>query len=181
VICFACDREERIQDYIRTGELGSQLVMEAVLADDRIGDPSNRRLAGLRQDVVMFYYRHEETLREIASKNRQIVQKARELGARLAELDRYYQASDKRGHSGETDTYKALLWGSAGRVLLTLQDRERPGKFGGAWVTLIFAEGDPAKNGVHGYCGTFEEVMDLLSEATENFPEMKPNSDVSFV
>jgi len=186
VICDACDQSDRIHAYKTTGEMSSRLVTEAVLCDmhwNEFGGESKR----LRDTVRAYYTNHKDVLLEVAEKNKKITARAREweeknwIGA--DKLQGFYQKSPARGHSVETETYKALLWGSAGRVLLTLQDRYPQGnpnsKFGGAWITLIFDEDSPeCRGGVQGYCATFDEAMGLLNAAFDKFPKMKQDDEV---
>lgn len=144
-------------------------------------------LGRLRPEAVTFYLAHRDVLLEIAAHNDRIVGRARQWEERhwIGEgcLQGYYRRSSSRGHSAETGTLKALLWGSAGRVLLTLKDTlpagHPEGKFGGAWITLIFDESaDHCRGGVQGYCATAEEALGLL-DAAEYLPPMRPDKSVT--
>lgn len=180
VLCYACDKEELLARYLATGELTSSLVMTAVMAREH----ARHGFGNIRPEVCDFHVRNWKTLRTAAEANDEITAAGRrfEEAVWMPRLKAYYAASN-RGHSGETGHLKALLWGCAGRVLLTLQDRFHQGhessKYGGAWVTLIFDEtSDEPRGGVQGYCATKGEALDLLRDATTDFPELKPDNGV---
>lgn len=187
VICEACDRDEMLQAYRDNGELCSRLVLTALLAEDRIKDG---RLDGLREDIRIYYTNHGDDLLKVAEDARVIWRYARrwELKHWLGEdkLQGYYRKSEDRGHGGESGLVKVLMWGSAGRVLLTIQDKVVLGSrtFRGAWITLIFSEDSTtARGGVQGQAGTLAEILGLLEESSRAMPKMKmqPDEEVSFV
>ncbi len=185
VICPACDRYERIRNYKKTGEMNSSLVMDAVLAQHRFG--SKNGFDGIRSEIAAYYRNFKKELLEIAEKNDRITKSARkwEKIYWLGKLQKYYKENSARGHSAQTETTKVLLWGSAGRVLLTLQDRYPAGnkksKFNGAWITLIFDESaDYCRGGVQGYCATVEEAIGLIA-SVHPLPEVKPDNKVSLL
>lgn len=189
VICDACDQSDRIHAYKTTGEMSSRLVMEATMADmywnEYGGDMSRLR------DVVRAYYTNQkDVLLEVAAKNKQISQRAREFEEKHWIGDKGLQGFMRRapgnGQSAETETFKAMMFATAGRVLLTLQDRYPQGnpksKFGGAHITLIFDETSPeCRGGVQSYCATFEEAMGLLNAAYDNFPTLERDDEVSVI
>ena len=67
--------------------------------------------------------------------------------------------------------------------MITIQDTKvkGKGKFGGAMITLITADGDvAAKLGVQGIWATKEEAIGLLWHAVYKLPKLKADSKVSF-
>lgn len=67
-----------------------------------------------------------------------------------------------------------LLWGSAGRVLLTLEDSLLQGdplaRYDGATLTLIFDEDSPAaRGGIQSLAATADEAERLLLDAMAHF------------
>ena len=85
--------------------------------------------------------------------------------------------------SAELPKMKVMLGGSAGRVLLTLQDRfaqgHAEGIYGGAWVSLIFDEdSEYPRGGVQGQCATRDEAVGLIQAVIDNMPVLKPNNNI---
>lgn len=82
---------------------------------------------------------------------------------------------DGSGCSAELPKMKIMMLSSAGRVLLTLQDRfaqNHPESiYGGAWVSLIFDEssGYP-RGGVQGQCATRDEAVSLIQAVIDDMP-----------
>lgn len=186
VICPACDEDEGIWEYKKTGEMTSRLVVQAVLAKCAFGYKDG--LSNLRRTTAAFYEQQKETLLEIAAKNDQITERAREWELKhwFGGLQKMYKDSPARGHSGHNRVCKVLLWGCAGRVMVTISDRynkdNKKSKFGGAWISLIFDEDSPtARGGVQGYCATLEEALGLLDASSKDLPALKPDKKVTML
>ncbi len=185
-ICNPCVRDEMMYKYQTSKEITTSLMAEACMAEMYLTGECD--LDRLRASVVSFMERHEKALLEVARASKEIQEAERvfENSVWLPRLQKYYQNSDSRGHSGNGDGFRALLWGSAGRVLLTLQDLhgvDHPdSKFGGAHITLIFDEtANYARGGIQSLCATKEEALKLVKAATENFPVLAPDSEVSVI
>lgn len=93
---------------------------------------------------------------------------------RLARLDEDNSIIDKM---------KILMGGSAGRVLITMQDRfaqnNPESKYGGAWVTLIFDESaEWPRGGVQGHCGTKDEIVRLIQDCIDHMPTLTKDSSI---
>lgn len=76
---------------------------------------------------------------------------------------------------------KIMMGGSAGRVLLTIQDRYSQGDprsiYGGAWVTLIFDEtSEYPRGGVQGHCATKDEALRLIQDCIDYMPALFPDN-----
>ena len=86
--------------------------------------------------------------------------------------------------SAETTKMKVMLGASAGRVLLTLQDRfaqHHPESiYGGAWISLIFDESSPnPRGGIQGHCATKNEAVALIQSVIDDMPTLKHDSGIS--
>lgn len=163
--------DEAFAKYHATKEITTSLMIDASLHDCRVQDG---RWSGLRTDVLEYSLKHYETLREIAKAVEAISAKAREFErvCWLGKIQSYYSNSTARGHSRTHDGCKMMLWGCAGRVLLTLQDKypqsDRRAAYGGANLTLIFDEtSEEARGGVQSLCATKEEALALLQAAMD--------------
>lgn len=98
-------------------------------------------------------------------------------------LDRLARHDDQSMKA--TEHLKVLMGGSAGRVLITIQDRFPQGHpdsiYGGASVTIIFDESSPyPRGGVQNQCGTRDEVVGLIQACIDDMPALIPDSDVGF-
>lgn len=192
--CSTCRDHERVEEYEQTGLLTSGLTVLATLADCRKGDTAH-----LREEVVRFYREKATILEKVMTAHQKIRRAAKLLEISLwlgrpdiaedvtetvcslrllqavpdipeSALVKYYDRADKRGHHAHHPRLKVLLWGSAGRVLLTLQDKFGQGNpraaYDGAHLTLIFEEGArQANGGVHSLCGTEKECLAILRDA----------------
>ena len=182
-ICWLCSQLDRMANYLLDEEISSKLMTDAVLCRIHVEENEWKSLHRLRSDVQTFYTAFSKQLVQIARDVDDIHAKGREFEVKhwLPTLRQYYNKSDGRGHCGEGDGWKALMWGSAGRVLLTLSDVKPKGigKFGGAWITLIFDDSaDYARGGIQGLCATKGEALALLQVAIDNLPEMKADKEV---
>lgn len=71
-------------------------------------------------------------------------------------IQTYYSKSKARGHSFKCKDYKALLWGCAGRVLITLR------KDLNVELSMIYDEGSKyPRSGIQDMSGTGEEILQL--------------------
>ncbi len=101
-------------------------------------------------------------------------------------LQLYYREAVTTGNSFTTPDFKAMLMGSAGRVLLTVRDSRASGhpdaKFDGANITLIFDEdAKHPRGGIQSLCGTKSECLGLLKALRDSYPmNFKPDREVSF-
>lgn len=118
---------------------------------------------------------------ELGQKNWEAVEKLQRNEPRIpptAGLQKLYHDSSC-GLKGVNEDFTVMMCGSAGRVLVTIQDNERHGKFNGAWITMIFDEtADYPRGGVQSQCGTKEELLSLLTAASDNLPELKTDDNV---
>ena len=80
--------------------------------------------------------------------------------------------------SAELPGMTVKLGSTAGRVLLTLQDRHPQGhpesKYGGAWISLIFDETAKwPRGGIQGQCATRDEAVGLIQAVIDEMPILK--------
>lgn len=96
----------------------------------------------------------------------------------------YYTKAKGAGHEFVTPDFKALMLGTAGRLLITLQDTRSEGdkeaKFNGANITLIFDEdSDHPRGGIQSLVGTKDECLALLKAFRESDVKFTPSDSVS--
>ena len=182
-MCEPCMQNLRVKEYHDGGgEISTKLWMDATLMDCHHGDYGR-----LRPDVAEFYGKNETVLRKVFDDMEEVKthMKAFETKHWLPWIQKYYNESDDRGHKCSLKECDVLLWGCAGRVLITVKDKYPKGnpksKFGGAWISMIFDEtSKEARGGIQGLCATKEEAIALLEAAME-MPKksFKPDSEVT--
>ena len=181
-ICWLCAQGEKMYQYTQTGEISSSLMSDAVMCRIHVEEYKDD-FQGIRRDVAYHYRNYAKELVQIAHDCDEIHAKGREFEEKhwLPKLRKYWNDSTERGHGATTEDWKILMSGAAGRVLITLQDTkpQGQGKFGGAWITLIFDDSaDYARGGIQGMCATKEEALGLIQAAIDNLPEIKADSEV---
>lgn len=181
-ICYRCSQIEQVEEYKRNGEISTSLMIDASMCAYHVKEGNS--FARLRTEVRHHYELYMHQLCHIAEDVEEIHKKEREFEEKhwLPRIRKYWNDSSARGHSFVTEDWKALMWGSAGRVLITIQDtkpKER-GKFGGAYISLIFDDSaDYARGGIQGICATKEEAMALMQVAIDGLGDFTPDNEVT--
>lgn len=152
----------------------------------RSGNPHN-------QEHEDWYKQHHNALLSIANAYDKFAELAVEFSnthwnaASRSNLQRYYNDTQDRGHRCDHKWFKVLLWGAAGRVMITIQDRypwgSRQSQFGGSIVTLKGEEEPRGLNDtlyVSGCAGSEREIIKLLNAAIRAPITMRPNSKVTW-
>lgn len=93
-------------------------------------------------------------------------------------VQNYYQISDRRGHKTRINGIDVLLWGSAGRVLITTEDAS-------SQVTLICIEDNPlgkSSMGVKSIEATADRAVEMIREVRLGYAAnpFKSDDQVSF-
>jgi hypothetical protein len=100
----------------------------------------------------------------------------------------FYSPLSKKAREAKTPLsalgpwFKVMVLSSAGRTLVTIQDRYKNGhkksRYNGAWVTLIQSEdSDRTKAGIQGICGTEEEIVSILRDFIALYRKLKFQND----
>lgn len=96
----------------------------------------------------------------------------------------YYNKSKFKGHSATTKDLKILVFGCAGRLLITIQDKRGvgEGRYDGAWITIIGPDlpHEKARPGVQGLAARKEEALALLRD-TMKLPALSVDKGVSII
>jgi hypothetical protein len=101
-----------------------------------------------------------------------------EFGLEMGEiaLKAYYDASDERGHRSIVDGLTCLLWGCAGRVLITIKDELESD----VDLTLILDESSEyPRGGIQSLNGTRDHCLELLERFRTVKHQFKPDSEVT--
>lgn len=140
VIYNGCDMD----DYKKDGVITTKIMMEGSLAKYYFEEGD---LGRLRAECREFYMQNKAPLLKVAedvSEINKLVDKFEEKHW-LPYLKKYWNDTDKRGHIADSRNCTIMMWGIAGRVLITA---EQPGSD----ITMIFSdyvatEEDIKKNG----------------------------------
>jgi len=179
-LCTSCVGNLRIKEYKEGGGLiSTQLWLDATMRN--CWDGAYDRV---RPDVADFYRENEDTLKKVFSDMEEVetVMKEFEKSQWLGWVQDYYNGTDIRGHSYKGDGFKALLWGCAGRVLVTLQGDD-DSKYKGDNITMIFDEDskDP-RGGIQGVYATKEHAINLIRDGMR-MPKnsFQPDKEVTII
>ena len=173
-VCERCAAKDRNDQYKKTKQITTALWTDAVLDRQQLHAKGSMKEKDFRVDITD----GDEIMRTMQACDELIGEFRRRhwMGGLCRQV---YEA--RSGLSGQAKDFKVLIMASAGRVLITIQDTKPKGKgkFGGAHITLITADGDvAAKLGVQGICATKEEAIGLLWHAVYKLPTMKVDRDV---
>lgn len=174
VLCLPCDEKRRIASYLSSRRLSTRLLTDAALwridVERLFGwgdkppaaflndDPERRRL--IRERLAEVDKGKEALYRELC-----VAQDALDQAIRLWDravwthwLQRWHKESQVRGGSAQIGDFKMLSWACAGRVMVTLEERDSS-------VTLLGYE-DEGGCGLRGVDATLGEALRLLDYAT---------------
>jgi hypothetical protein len=173
-ICFICYRKEAMEAYKRDNKITTKLLTEAALAECYFD--VNFNLNRIRKDIVDFCYANKKELKRIKQDSDEIHSYVDHFQSEVWDsyLGKYYKDSDNRGHSTKVGDTKILMWGSAGRVLITLEN-------GLDNVTMIFCESEVMRGGIQGIYATKENAIELIKTATIKNLEFKRDDEVSCI
>lgn len=183
IICFGCSKNEQIFHYNRNKIITTSLMIQSYTFYSYAKE-ATEKFENIRQTTKEFWEANYNSFMEIHDAVKEIQIKSREFELKqwLGKIQNLYRKSKFRGHRGIGDGWIALLWGSAGRVLFTMQDDEDNSKFDGANLTLIFDEtSNVARGGIQGINATKEQAIALLAQAINNLPKIKPNKKVGIL
>lgn len=176
-ICFLCSDWEYIEEYEKTKELSSKITLLATLAEGYITGRYDMK-DHIRSEYQFIYRLKGKTLLEAYNATKEIGNKIREFEEKqwLPIHKKYWNGTKNRGHSVKLNkNVKALMWGSAGRVLITLQDKTSD-------VTMIFTDEETQKTpngGLQGVHGTKEQALKLINTAIDTKFKFSRDDEVS--
>ena len=174
LLCDNCEVDDRIQEYRYTGEVSSHLSLEASMASYHYAEGHD--MSRLRADVRHFYTKYKKDLLEIAEGSKEIHKVIRQFEEKhwLPYIKKYWNDTDLRGHEAKVGKIKVMLWGCAGRVLITAERN--------ADITMIFSDEKSQKTangGQQGIHGSHKAVLEILQELVDaDKIKFKPNKDV---
>lgn len=180
VVCQPCGKAERMEEYRDTAVITTGLMTDAVMCQYHI-EERNGDLSNVRADVRLYYETYQSDLLAIAHAVEAVEEKGREFENKhwLPRLRTYYRDSSARGHEYAGDGWQMLMWGSAGRVLVTFRVVTNDGGTGES-VTLIFDDSSTtARGGVQGIDAKRDVALWLIQQAIDGSPKMKACKSVT--
>lgn len=163
VICDLCCRVDYMERYIKTRRISSSVSMDATLAAAYLIEGYS--MDRIREDRKHYYLKYETYLRELHHALEQIQFKVSKFDRKhwMKYLKQYYRDSTSRGHRAKVEDIDLLMWGSAGRVMITLDMPKDQ-------VTMIFTdskEDNECRGGYQSVDATAETANKLLDKVYE--------------
>lgn len=121
-------------------------------------------LSRLREDVRHFFIKYKKDLLEIAAGNKEITNAIHAFENKhwLPYLKKYWNDATKRGHETKIGNIKVMMWGSAGRVLITAERGKED-------ITMIFSDEQSqttANGGQQGIHGSQKSALEIIHTLT---------------
>ncbi len=179
-LCNSCVKNLRINEYKSSGgEITTQLWLDATMRN--CWDGAYERL---RDNVADFYRENEDTLKKVFSDMEEVSEVMKEFESKqwFGWVQEYYASTEIRGHSHKGDGFKAMLWGCAGRVLITIQG-DLDSKYKGGNITMIFDEDSKEpRGGIQGVYASKENAIELI-RAGMDMPKdcFQPDKEVTII
>jgi hypothetical protein len=165
LLCDNCEVDDRIQEYRDNGIVSSKLATEAAMAHYYLNESNDPNLYHLREEARHYYLKYKKDLLEIAEGNKKIGSAITEFEKKhwLPYIKKYWNDASMRGHEAKIDGMKVMMWGSAGRVLITIQKGEHD-------VTMIFSDYEKQttpNGGQQGINAPVSVALDMIEAATK--------------
>lgn len=160
LICDNCEVDDRIQAYRDTKIVDTKLSSEAWMAQYYL--EKDGTLSQIREDSRRFFLKYKKDLLEIAEGTDKIKTLINEFEAKhwLPYLKKYWNDTNERGHEAKVGKIKVLMWGCAGRVLITAERNKQS-------ITMIFTDEKSQitpNGGQQGIEATVENATSMLEE-----------------
>lgn len=169
VICITCNTVEYMDDYKKSGIITTKIMMEGSMAKYYFEETD---LSRLRPESREFYMQNKVPLLQVANDVQEIHKLVDEFEDKhwLPYIKKYWNDTDQRGHIADSKNCTIMMWGCAGRVLITA---EQPGSS----ITMIFSDyvateedikkyGDMMKQrgGIQGITAKKEDAIFIMQE-----------------
>lgn len=171
VICFDCDKREKVHEHIQTGHISTSFMMDCLMASmdllrnhfgrDKYDYQSEKQILEMlalderdcpEKDKLKLRV-HLSTVR-ISAKIKEFESKVWFKG-----LQDMVLATNERGISARKDAFKVLTWTGMGRTMITFEDDKSS-------VTCVADEtSKESRTGYHGISGTGEQALALIDRA----------------
>jgi len=188
VECLNCDRQSRMATYRKTKRLDNPIMLAAaffVNDEKSLLEPwmQDEWRAEQRADMRKRIAKEAEyaaDYREVAAAEEEIHSAikimAREVWSKW--LQSYYRKSTGRGHTATVNSIEMLVWGCAGRVVMTVNGKQ------GEDLSVIFDETSEepraGRQGIHATKDQAIKLLELVTAGSADFQAaIKPSDSVS--
>jgi hypothetical protein len=132
-----------MDDYKKSGIITTKVMMEGSMAKHYFEETD---LSRLRPESREFYMQNKGPLLKVANDVEEIHKLVAEFENKhwLPYIKKYWNDTDKRGHIADSSNCTIMMWGCAGRVLITA---EQPGSS----ITMIFSDYVASEEDVKNY------------------------------
>jgi hypothetical protein len=163
VICTTCNLVEYMDDYKKNGVITTKIMMEGSMAKYYFEETN---LSRLRPEIREFYMQNKVPLLKAANDVEEIKKLMDEFEDKhwLPYLKKYWNDSKERGHIADSNNCTIMMWGSAGRVLITAEEP-------GSSITMIFSDyvateedNMTQRGGIQGITATKEKAIAIMQE-----------------
>jgi len=190
VECLNCDQQSRMTAYRKTKRLDNQIMLAAaffVNDEKSLLEPwmQDEWRAEQRADMRKRIAKQAEyaaDYREVAAAEEEIHRAikimAREVWSKW--LQSYYRKSTGRGHAANVNGIEVLVWGCAGRVVMTINGKQ------GEDLSVIFDETSEepraGRQGIHATKDQAIKLLELVTAGSTDFQAaIKPSDSVSML
>jgi hypothetical protein len=169
VICYTCNLVEYMDDYKKSDVITTKIMMEGSMAKYYFEETD---LSRLRSEIREFYMQNKVPLLKVANDVVEIHKLVDEFEDKhwLPYIKKYWNDTDQRGHIAESKNCDVMMWGCAGRVLITAEEPRSS-------ITMIFSdyvvtEEDiklpyfmfKQRGGIQGITATKEKAIAIMKE-----------------
>ena len=169
VICYTCNLVEYMDDYKKNDIITTKIMIEGSMAKYYFEEAD---LSRLRTESREFYMQNKVPLLKIANDVAEISKLVGKFEDKhwLPYIKKYWNDSTERGHIADSRNCTIMMWGCAGRVLITA---EQPGSS----IAMIFSDyvatkedikkyGDMMKSrgGIQGITAKKEDAIFIMKE-----------------
>jgi len=149
IICTICNTVEYMDDYKKDGIITTKIMMEASMAKYYFEETD---LSRLRPECREFFMQNKVPLLQIANDVVEIHKLVDEFEDKhwLPYIKKYWNDTNERGHIADSRNCTIMMWGCAGRVLITA---EQPGSS----ITMIFSDYVATEEDIKKYGDMFKQ------------------------
>lgn len=178
VICFKCDKNESLSDYMKSGIITTHFMMDCLMATfDIMRDAYGRSNYDTHDEAQLLELLSRDYSPENAARLRvqlattRIQNKIKEFDAKVwfKGLQKQIHDTKCRGVSAKLGkkhkNFCVLTWTGMGRTMITIEDDD-------ASVTAVADEDSPeSRTGLHGIHATGEQALALIDKAISLFED----------
>lgn len=148
VICTTCNIVEYMDDYKNSGIITTKIMMEGSMAKYYFEEAD---LSRLRPECREFFMQNKVSLLKVANDVEEIHKLVDEFEDKhwLSYIKKYWNDTKQRGHIADSKNCTIMMWGCAGRVLITAEQSSS--------ITMIFSDYVVTEENIKKYGDSFKQ------------------------